>query len=65
MNDNYKTFIIFNYHYLQDVENLIQYFGQNVIDVIKLDGWNHLDFLYGKEANKMVYQRMIEVMGKY
>lgn len=62
---HYKTFIIFNCHYLQDVENLIEHFGQHVIDVVKLDEWNHIDFVYGKEANKMVYQKMIEVMGKY
>ncbi|XP_037052189.1 lipase 3-like [Bradysia coprophila] len=49
----------------QDVEDLIEYFGQHVIDVVKLNDWNHVDFVYGKEANKMVYQKIIEVMGKY
>lgn len=49
----------------QDVEDLIHYFGNRIVDVVKLDEWNHIDFVYGKDANSMIYQKIIEVMRKY
>ncbi|KAJ6647530.1 Lipase 3, partial [Pseudolycoriella hygida] len=49
----------------EDVEQIIQYFGDQVVDIVKIEDWNHIDFVYGKDANKMVYQKIIELMRKH
>lgn len=57
--------IIPNHNFEQDVEEIIHYFGHLVVDVVKLDEWNHIDVIYGKNANKMVNQKIIEVMKQH
>lgn len=43
---------------------LIEQIGHTVKHYISIDYYNHLDFLWGEDAVKMVYQPMIEIMRK-
>lgn len=47
---------------MQDAEENINLLGDNVINTVVMDGWNHLDFLYGKDADKLVYPKIMEKM---
>ena len=48
----------------QDVENSILPYLPNIISTKKLDTWNHLDFVWGIQANKMMYTDIVERMRK-
>lgn len=37
----------------------------NVIAKIPIAGWNHLDFLYAIDSNKIVGNRILKILGDY
>lgn len=39
----------------------------NLVDSIQVPypAWNHLDFLYGKDANTLLYKPIMKAMSKY
>ncbi|XP_063679029.1 lysosomal acid lipase/cholesteryl ester hydrolase-like [Bolinopsis microptera] len=43
---------------------LIEQIGHKVVEFLAIDHYNHLDFLWGIDAPKMVYHPMIEIMKK-
>ena len=43
---------------------LIEQIGHTVVEFFTIDHYNHLDFLWGEDAPKMVYHPMIEIMNK-
>lgn len=47
-----------------DVENL-RGLLPNVVDHWNTEDWNHLDFIWGTNGKKMLYERMIDLMMSY
>lgn len=50
-----------------DVGLLFDRLHRNAIGMFKVpyDQFNHVDFLWGKDAPALVYTKMLEVMGRY
>lgn len=34
-------------------------------DLVMMKGWNHIDFIYGIDANVLVYKRIINALNKH
>lgn len=57
-----KIFIV-----LQDVSKLFEQMHRTSIGMFKVpfESFNHLDFLWGKDAPTLVYAKLLEVMGRF
>lgn len=49
---------------MQDVEGLIRKFKTSTVGIDKFFGWNHADFLIGKEANT-ANRKILDIMNQY
>ena len=52
---------------LQDVGLLFDKLHKTSIGLFKVpfDSFNHVDFLWGKDAPDLVYTKLLEIMGRY
>lgn len=53
-------------NFFQDVESLYKELGNPVAKIrVPLDEFNHLDFLWGKDANTLLYEKILSFMSRY
>lgn len=51
-------------YFFQDVKQLISNI-QNLLGSYEIDNWNHLDFIWGVDAAKIVYDKIIKIMKEH
>lgn len=56
--------VIFFYITSKDVERLVKKFKTSTVGIDKFFGWNHVDFLMGREVNT-VNRKILNVMQLY
>jgi len=47
---------------IDDCENLFQHISSDVLTVIKLNDYNHLDYLWSSDASEQLYSKIIKFL---